>query len=92
MKQLTSAVAIAGAIVVVIGAAFQITSVAMTGWVLTMIFSVVHLECCRRERKHQEERRQRQERKKQANYLDTYQFSVELTREQLLRDREKINL
>ncbi len=92
MKQLTSAVAIAGAIMVVIGAAFQITSVVMTGGVLTMIFSVVHLECCRREHKHQEERRQRQERKKQANYLDTYQFSVELTREQLLRDREKINL
>lgn len=79
-------------ITMIVGTALRCSLGAISGWALTILFTVSYLECRDRDSKRRADRQAEKLRKKHANDLDTQQFSTILTREQLMRDYEKIKL
>lgn len=92
MKKFFLLTAAAAFIVMVIGTVTRCSAAAMIGWFLTSAFVITYLECCDRDSKRRAERKAEELRRKHANDLDTQRFSTTLTREQLMRDYEKIKL
>ena len=92
MKQYFLAAALAAFITMTAGIILRSGAAAVIGWALTTVFVFCYLECCDRDRKRRAERRAEELRRKHANDLDTQRFSTALTREQLMRDYEKIKL
>ena len=92
MKRFFLITAAAAFIVMVIGTVTRCSAAAMSGWLMTSALTIAYLECCDRDSKHRAERQAEELRRKHANDLDTQKFSTTLTREQLMRDYEKIKL
>lgn len=92
MKRLFLTASVLAFITMVTGTVLRIESTAMIGWALTVACIVCYLEYCDRDSKHRAERRAEELRRKHANDMDTKQFGALLTREQLMREYEKIKL
>ena len=92
MKPFFLTTAVTALIVMIIGTAARCSAAAIIGWMMTISFTIAYLECCDRDSKRRAERKAEVLQRKHANDLDTRQFSTLLTREQLMRDYEKIKL
>lgn len=92
MKRFFLLAAVFAFITMIIGTILRCSLGAISGWALTILFTVCYLEYRDRDSKRRADRQAEELRKKHANDLDTQQFSTLLTREQLMRDYEKIKL
>ena len=92
MKRFFLLTAAAAFIVMVIGTVMRCSLGAISGWALTILFTVCYLDCRDRDSKQRAERKAEELRRKHAYDMDTRRFGTILTREQLMRDYEKIKL
>ena len=92
MKQFHLILTAAGAISVITGAASETDSLVFAGWVIAILSAARYLERRNRERTRRAQKEAETLRRKHENTMDTYQFSTLLTREQLMRDYDKIKL